>query len=125
MSYHFPAFCVPLVMLLARLCMRFPFGSLRTLMECLSVPFPAGLPGIIGPFPFLAPFLLLPAAVACTVIRLPCCKLPNFSMLLNPQKPNRICVEQMLAVGYSYGPDTVVQNTECQKYGEHSGLEES
>ena len=33
----------------------------------------------------------------------------TFSMLLSPQKPNRICVEQMLAVGYSYGPDTVVQ----------------
>ena len=66
--------------------MRFPFGSLRTLMECLSVPFPAGLPRIIGPFPFFAPFLLLPAAVACTVIRLPCCKLPNLFDVIEPPK---------------------------------------
>ena len=49
------------------------------------MPFPAGLPGIIGPFPFLARFLLA-AAVACTVIRLPCCKLPNLFDVIEPPK---------------------------------------
>ena len=88
--------------------MRFPFGSLRTLTECLSVPFPAGLPGIIGPFPFLAPFLLLPAAVACTVIRLPCCKLPNLFDVIEPPKTQLNLCRADASSGYSYGPYTVV-----------------
>ena len=85
----------------------FPFGSRlvgKTYRESFASGFlaggcplsnPSGFPGVTLAFPRDKSFLLLPAAVACTAIRRPCCKLPPFLLFTDPPyvQPKRCSAE--------------------------------
>ena len=71
-SHHFPAFCIPLLIVNDKLWGRFPLGSFLvgkkylviTVFDLLSVSAFTGLPAGTFPFPLETPLFLLPAAVA-------------------------------------------------------------